>query len=343
MMQRSIRLAAVAMAIMLALPLLAASPVAIAAQSADCTGLDAYVTTLETTGTALSESFPASSDTSLGNWTSEQFTATSDAIDTAVADLETADVPAVVEEFHTLLIQQLNVLSTMFDTMSSTGIYGALIYADQMDTIDQELKTAAEKVETACGVNLYDKLEESQAGTPPASGTPGVPSGQNERGNTPGSPGGLGTRANPIPIGQPAAIGDGWELTVLSVTPDATDLVLAENTYNDPPAADHQFFIANVRITYTGDDSDTFYGWGMSAVGQSAVAYTQFDDDCGSIPNELSSRELFTGGTIEGNLCWSIATSDADSLVLYDSDQRSGERVFLSMIPNSAGATPVSR
>ena len=53
-------------------------------------------------------------------------------------------------------------------------------------------------------------------------------------------------------------------------------------------------------------------------VGAAAVSYSGFENSCGEVPDELSEAELFTGGTITGNVCWAIRSSDAASLVLYD-------------------------
>jgi hypothetical protein len=51
---------------------------------------------------------------------------------------------------------------------------------------------------------------------------------------------------------------DGWEITVLSTTPDGTAQVMAENQFNSPPAVGDQFFIATVQAKYTGTTSKTF-------------------------------------------------------------------------------------
>ncbi|HET9660308.1 MAG TPA: hypothetical protein VFP05_08250 [Thermomicrobiales bacterium] len=344
MMRHSIRLVAIAMAIMLALPSIAASPVALAAQGANCDGLDAYLTTVEAMGTQLAAVFPESENDDLDSWTSEQFTAASDAIDLALADLEAAEVPAIAQAFNDLLLQQMHTFSAMFDTMATAGVFGALIYAEQLDTVDKQLETAATEIETACGLDLYDEIENAEQAATPSADT-GDRIGVDDDRDGSGDSGEAGTRAYPIPIGQTVEISDDWELTVLSVTPDATDQIMAESSFNEPPAAGQQFFMATVRVTYTGDDSETFYGWDLRTVGQTAVAYNQSVDDCGSIPDELATRELFTGGTIEGNLCWSIDSADADSLVLYNSDEDSDERIFLSLIPNDAtgsDATPTA-
>lgn len=126
-----------------------------------------------------------------------------------------------------------------------------------------------------------------------------------------------GTRENPTPLGTPVQIGK-WVITVLSTVPNGTDLVLAENQFNDLPADGRQFFIVRVRAEYKGSDSDTLpYSVSFSAVGASGVAYQGFEDYCGVIPDEISSSEVFAGAVIEGNVCWSVKSDDADSLVMF--------------------------
>jgi hypothetical protein len=120
-------------------------------------------------------------------------------------------------------------------------------------------------------------------------------------------------------LGTTADIAGGWRFTVLSVTPDATAAVLAENIFNSPPAAGKQFFIARVTATYLGGGSSRFDGsFRLRAVGPSAVSYSTFVDSCGVIPDDLPDPEVFTGGTVAGNVCWSVLSSDAGGLVLYD-------------------------
>ncbi len=128
-------------------------------------------------------------------------------------------------------------------------------------------------------------------------------------------------RTNPFPFGQAGTLGNSWTMTIVSYTPDSTAAVLAENMFNNAPAAGNQFAIVRVRATYTGSSSDTFDGLGrLNAVGARNVAYTQFEtvSDCGVIPDPISDATLFSGGTVEGNVCFQISISDAGSLLVYD-------------------------
>ncbi|HOI69427.1 MAG TPA: hypothetical protein PLN41_06760 [Methanothrix sp.] len=148
----------------------------------------------------------------------------------------------------------------------------------------------------------------------------------------------LGSRENPAPIGKYSlTTADDWKISVVSVVPDATRMVLDENMFNNPPKAGHQFFLAKVRACYTGEGSDTFSGsYRLRAVGASNVAYSTFENSCGVIPDELPSSEVFTGGCIEGYVGWEIRSSDANSLMMYDTPlfgSGSSQHTFLSLVP----------
>ena len=90
--------------------------------------------------------------------------------------------------------------------------------------------------------------------------------------------------------------------------------------------------MATLEATYTGTESSTFWvDMTLKAIGTSSVAYEGgYDTSCGVIPSEISSAgETFPGGTISGNVCWSIKAADATSLTMladasfsFDSDSR---------------------
>lgn len=127
----------------------------------------------------------------------------------------------------------------------------------------------------------------------------------------------IGSRGNPLPLGETVTVGD-WEVSVTQVVEDATDAVLAENQFNDPPADGHQFVTIGIEATYTGTKSDTLgFSVSFNTVGPLAVSYTG-EDTCGVIPDGLDSfAEVFPSGRISGNLCWSVRTDEADDLVMY--------------------------
>jgi hypothetical protein len=145
----------------------------------------------------------------------------------------------------------------------------------------------------------------------------------------------VGSRENPVPIGTEVTLGGGWIVNVVSVTPNATQLVLDENQFNDPPKPGHQFFIAEIEARYTGADSGSFDGsFRLRVLGATSVVYTTFGNSCGVIPDNLPDPEVFNGGIISGNLCWEVPASDADDLVMLDRPfLDDAGNVFLSLVP----------
>jgi Domain of unknown function (DUF4352) len=133
-------------------------------------------------------------------------------------------------------------------------------------------------------------------------------------------------RANPAKIGSLVDTGD-WKVVVNKVTPDAAAAILAENSFNDPPEAGRQYFMVHVSATYDGDeDSDSAFSLSFKAVGESNVAYSDFEDDCGLVPDDLPvGKDVFKGGTVSGNICWSVKTTDAGSLLMYVEDSFSSK------------------
>jgi len=128
-----------------------------------------------------------------------------------------------------------------------------------------------------------------------------------------------GSRARPVPLHTAFVIPDskGWKVRVNSSIPNATKLVLAENQFNDEPAAGRQFYMINVTATYAGSGrSAAFSGLTFSALGRSNVAYDS-SDDCGVTPTEFDDfKKVFSGGSISGNVCFSVKKNDVPSLLL---------------------------
>jgi len=146
----------------------------------------------------------------------------------------------------------------------------------------------------------------------------------------------LGSRENPLPMGMEWSMGDGWNVTVLEVVPDATQIVLEENRFNDPPNPGNQFYLAKIRACYSGEYSEFGSLSGESnfwAVGASNVAYN-YENRCGVIPDPLPRTEIFRGGCVEGYVGWEIKSDDVDSLVMYHHDYSSLPRVYFSLVQN---------
>lgn len=152
-----------------------------------------------------------------------------------------------------------------------------------------------------------------------------------------GAPAGLsGDRDEPVPAGSIGDVGDGWRLQVLDVDDDATDAVMAENQFNDPPPEGSRFTLVTVALGYFGlDDPQSGLFTTISGV---ASANTELDADCGVIPNELDSFvDMFGGAVQTGTVCFVTTPADTGQLQLYATAGFSGADVFLD-----AAAAPTS-
>ena len=121
-------------------------------------------------------------------------------------------------------------------------------------------------------------------------------------------------RANPITLGQTAAIGDGFRLKVVSVTPAA---------WLDPPAPGGQNFVVLLTVTYVGGGTGDLLPLinNLDAAGTHGGTYTAYQNGChGPLPPPAlgeSGFDISSGQSVSGNICWQIVGSDAAGLVLF--------------------------
>jgi hypothetical protein len=132
-----------------------------------------------------------------------------------------------------------------------------------------------------------------------------------------------GARENPYAIGQTGAIGNGWNLRVVSVTPNANDQVVAYHDpggfENHPPPPGAQDFMASIILTYTGGGSSNAFDNVLDlldAEGSHNARYAYYSCGVPPAPNfENVSGDLFSGQSITGNVCFQIAVNDVDTLL----------------------------
>lgn len=126
-------------------------------------------------------------------------------------------------------------------------------------------------------------------------------------------------RNSPLGIGRIGTVGD-YEVSVLSVEPNADEIVTADGI-SEPPTAGNQYFMARIAVTYVGSTAgNPAFELNPQAVGELSTSYTTFNNMCGYGSFEdtlILATELFEGGSGEYNVCWQIDSADEDSLVMY--------------------------
>ena len=130
---------------------------------------------------------------------------------------------------------------------------------------------------------------------------------------------------------------------MVATNPDARDEVLAHYERNDPPQDGKQFYMVTVRLKYHGEEPTGFDDDVLKVVGQSSIIYSlegyegsnapcatlwfSGSGTSGGIPNDIrGAPDVFTGGEITGNVCWEIASTDADSLQIFVETQQQRTR-----------------
>lgn len=115
----------------------------------------------------------------------------------------------------------------------------------------------------------------------------------------------LGTRENPIPIGQKAQVGPNWEVTILEIVPDAWSIIEAENMFNEPPEEGYQYVMAKVQFSYIGEESGTpWLDLSLRYLGSDGNSYSE---GVGVVPKPFYDiGEQFPGATAEGNIGWAV-------------------------------------
>jgi hypothetical protein len=141
---------------------------------------------------------------------------------------------------------------------------------------------------------------------------------------------GVGTRENPVPIGTPADIGDGWTLTVNEVTLDATALVTGENQFNDPPPEGSVYVMINITTAYNGPEDKALDFFTVSGVTSSNVELNTYDSFVVAPDAYDGLAEVFAGGSKSGNIVLTVLAGEVQSLVLYTSAGFSGDDVYFA-------------
>jgi RTX calcium-binding nonapeptide repeat (4 copies) len=138
----------------------------------------------------------------------------------------------------------------------------------------------------------------------------------------------IGTRANPVPLGQLASITAGlqagWRLRINRSTPDATDLVLETFRGNRPPDPGDQYFLVSISVRYDGPGSarPSAVLKVLGAMGDADSAYWLGPPhECGVLPEPqltmLAYEPVATGTEVTGNVCFAVQRRDAASLLVY--------------------------
>jgi hypothetical protein len=300
---------------------------AVAAQTpADCAGMEPYVDAYHQVGVTYMAALSTLDTSNLENWGEAEFAQAQAALSTAIAGVNALTPPPVAAPLQAKALESLQMFQQMLTEIETNGLFAALPYIDKMKVAENELDAIALPLEEHCQIAILDNDDD---------GTPEIGSGTVISATPAIDPAAaLGSYANPYPVGTAVTTVDGWSIQVDSVTPDGTQQVLAENSFNTAPEAGRQFFIATVTATWTGTGAESFDGnYRLRVLGANNETYTAFGDACGVTPNEWDEDTIVASGeSVTGNLCWSVPTTELPYLRMFDDEAAdAGSTVYWSL------------
>ncbi len=147
------------------------------------------------------------------------------------------------------------------------------------------------------------------------------------------------SRENPIPVGEPGMTADDFRVWVVEVRKDAHDIIAQANedkSYYEQPLPGHVYIMARIKVRNLSPEPQSLSNNRWSVVGSTDLEFGQCRTGGGGfyysyeVPDEYDDdRLMFQDGEIEGNLCFTVKSSDLDSLVMFDSS--GGNWVFFAL------------
>jgi len=311
----------------------------VAQDNPDCVGAEDYVLSVRTLQLVYSDTMGQIEGGDLENWTPEELATGIAAATALTTGLESLTPPSAAVDVHTALVESFGLWTDLLSAVEESGVLGALSFLDAFNDAGGKIDAAGIAFEETCQIAFIDNDDDGTpelgAGNQPAP----ITSGEFDPNAAPGS------FQNPVPVGESENVGGGWEITVVAVRPDDTEAVLAENSFNEPPIAGRQFFVADVQVTNVGTEPAEFDGnFRLRADGVEGN-YRAFapDDRCGVVQNEWEEPEIAPGESVTAAICWSVPSSDAANIRLYDQEAVTETRVYFALVePGDAAATPVA-
>jgi hypothetical protein len=134
------------------------------------------------------------------------------------------------------------------------------------------------------------------------------------------------SRANPVPVDQRQFIDNGIaSIEIKSYIPEANDIVMEANMYNDEPTEDQRYIL--VELTYYCEldpaESCEYNPFRLHALGSRGIVHEKI------AVGLLNETEVFGGGQITVQQAWLVGIEETGFQVFTDSP--SSARVFFAV------------
>jgi hypothetical protein len=142
---------------------------------------------------------------------------------------------------------------------------------------------------------------------------------------------GPGSQQHPFPLGAPGTLADGWQVLVTGVTPDAWTGIHDSIPSTIAPASDQRDYEIRVQATFLGQGTGVFSGTRLALLSGAKTTYDQINNACGTVPDMVPPNLMTPGGSVRGNVCFTVRASDVGSLVLFDNQSTASDRLYFAL------------
>lgn len=140
-----------------------------------------------------------------------------------------------------------------------------------------------------------------------------------------------GSRANPYPIGTELSSSE-WTVVINGVDLDATEAVLAENEFNDPPEDGNLYILVNLTVSYTGDDPEGSIPWTTIAYVTAGGNTINTFDSFAVAPDSFDEMgTLYEGASTTGNKVLEVPADGVSDGVLEVRVDMLADKVFVAV------------
>jgi len=121
---------------------------------------------------------------------------------------------------------------------------------------------------------------------------------------------------SPASVGTSVQADDKVEVTVLEVERQASDRIVQENMFNEPPAEGEEYIMAKAKVKYYGASDKTVRISPMTfrVTGSKGVLY----DAPMLVINDELEGEIFGGGELQGWLAFAVMEGEENLMLIYD-------------------------
>lgn len=139
------------------------------------------------------------------------------------------------------------------------------------------------------------------------------------------------TRDQPYPVDTVVDVGGDTQISIISVTRPADEIVVAGNMFNNTPEPNLEYVIVKLHVQCnkpTNEKCD-FSTYELKTVGANGRVQDQVF--VAGVPEELEAfSEMFGGASIEGSLVF-LATKDDSKVVLFYEPLIFGDPVYIAL------------